>query len=731
MELLYMYIKKFDDSIENQEIIFTNNFDVTLTDGILKVRKKENKLSHLYQPNIKNITVMNGKNGTGKSTILDILGMNRSDRIDASYMNDSDEIKDEYFILYYLYTEDDGRDIYGIEFIGESIFTEVIKNCEIGSSKDYNNSKICIGIQFYYDGETFKDTNKHFFSKYKSQYEKLSENLNIILISNDINRRERIKYDYMAIKEKDDDYLGKRIYLGKDEASMYFMIDKLKKNKSVKFINKSATVEINDSIENRFYGDDSSKEKEEFSKIEKNLNSQLPVYYKKRGFVLSQHKKKLNFQKELTSKEKKEKYILDLCSRYIINLFLIGIYGIIQSNNDINKEYYKYDKHNKKSVILNLNDDIHNDFVNKLKTTSNSYDILGKPTDLQIEKENLYKIIKYYNPKDDKKKFIDKLNKLINISRYLNSRLQAQYEDEENAYEDAFENLIKNILKLKSEYFIDKHIVIPLIKNTQGNNVEYDNNVYDLLNLFKEYRIHEEEKHNQIIHMFNINYNKLSEGENKLIEIFSKLYYAGEKSRENGLIILLLDEPDQALHPEWNRIFMNLLVDILEKSKYNVQVVLTTHSPYLLSDMFPQNVYRLKRSNENYDDKLKIDRLSNVEGYSCFGANIYDLLSNSFFMDNSIGEFATKKIKETIEKIDKLNKYTSSKEKEEILVVINNIGEHILRQEIEKKYLVKINEIEKLSNEGKTYEDILKIISNPEEREKVKCLLQENRRDKL
>ncbi|MCW6106275.1 hypothetical protein, partial [Clostridium sporogenes] len=79
MELLYMYIKKFDDSIENQEIIFTNNFDVTLTDGILKVRKKENKLSHLYQPNIKNITVMNGKNGTGKSTILDILGMNRSD----------------------------------------------------------------------------------------------------------------------------------------------------------------------------------------------------------------------------------------------------------------------------------------------------------------------------------------------------------------------------------------------------------------------------------------------------------------------------------------------------------------------------------------------------------------------------------------------------------------------------------------------------------------------------
>jgi putative ribosome biogenesis GTPase RsgA len=76
MELIYMYIKKFDNFIENQEITFTNNFDVTLKDGILKVEKKENLLSHLYSSNIKNITVMNGKNGTGKSTILDILGMN-------------------------------------------------------------------------------------------------------------------------------------------------------------------------------------------------------------------------------------------------------------------------------------------------------------------------------------------------------------------------------------------------------------------------------------------------------------------------------------------------------------------------------------------------------------------------------------------------------------------------------------------------------------------------------
>ncbi len=729
MELLYMYIKKFDNFIENQEITFTNNFDVTLKDGILKVEKKENLLSHLYSANIKNITVMNGKNGTGKSTILDILGMNRRDRINLSYSREEDEIKDEYFILYYLYTKSDGSDVYGIEYIGESIFTEVIRNCRIGSDKNYNSSKISIGIQFHYDGQIFNDTNEHFFSKYKSEYETLSENLNVMLISNDINSRERINYDYFARREKDDDYLARRIYLEKDIVSTYLMIDKLKKNKSVKFINKAATIEINDSIDNRFYGDDLSKTEEEFKKIEKNLSEQLILYYEKKGFRLSKHGKKLNTKKEVTSEEKKEKYILDLSSRYIMNVFLVGIYGIIKTNSDRNSAYFKHDNRKKKSVLLSLNNKKQNDFINKLGINSNSYNILGKPTDLQIEMQNLDQIIKYYNPKDDKKNFNEKLNALFSISRYLNSRLQAQDDDEENAYEESFEILIENILKLKSEYFVNKHIDIPLIKDNKGNDVEYDETVFDLLNLFKEYKINEEEKHNQIIHMFNVNFNKLSEGENKLIDIFSNLYYAGDKAKENGLILLLLDEPDQALHPEWSRIFMDLLIDILEKSKYNVQVVLTTHSPYLLSDMLPQNVYRLNRSNE-YDDKLYIDRLSDIEGYSCFGANIYDLLRNSFFMDNSIGEFATKKIKEIIVKIDEITNETSNKERNKILEFIQNIGEPILRQEIEKKYLKKIKEIEKLLHENKNYEDVLKIISNPEERERVKKLLEGSRTDK-
>lgn len=55
-----------------------------------------------------------GKNGVGKSTLLDILGMNREDRISDTYQRKSRKryIKYSYFILYHLYD-----DYFGFEFV--------------------------------------------------------------------------------------------------------------------------------------------------------------------------------------------------------------------------------------------------------------------------------------------------------------------------------------------------------------------------------------------------------------------------------------------------------------------------------------------------------------------------------------------------------------------------------------------------------------------------------------
>ena len=119
-------MKRFGNFIYNQEITFTNNFNITFKNGILKVEKVKSPISKVYRENIKNITVLNGKNGTGKTTIIDAIGMNREDRMSQICCDIENKVFNEYFLLYFLGEYKDGEDIYGIEFCGNNIFEYTI-----------------------------------------------------------------------------------------------------------------------------------------------------------------------------------------------------------------------------------------------------------------------------------------------------------------------------------------------------------------------------------------------------------------------------------------------------------------------------------------------------------------------------------------------------------------------------------------------------------------------------
>lgn len=87
----------------------------------------------------------------------------------------------------------------------------------------------------------------------------------------------------------------------------------------------------------------------------------------------------------------------------------------------------------------------------------------------------------------------------------------------------------------------------------------------------------------------------------KLIPVFVPLI--GQKSLElNKNMILLIDEIDLFVHPEWQRKLTNHLINELETNFFNhqIQIILTTHSPFVLSDIPVENCTFLEPKNGKF-----------------------------------------------------------------------------------------------------------------------------------
>ncbi len=151
-----------------------------------------------------------------------------------------------------------------------------------------------------------------------------------------------------------------------------------------------------------------------------------------------------------------------------------------------------------------------------------------------------------------------------------------------------------------------------------------------------------------------------SSGEQEMLDMYSRIYDALTKFRSTNQMLLILDEAEIGYHPEWQRRFINNIVHFL--NSMNVpdgffQIIVTSHSPLILSDiplsctnyLFPDNV----------SEKTKPSQ-------ETFGANIFDLYRNSFFLkEGMIGEFAMEKIEKVFNLVE--NDNTTKVSHEEIM----------------------------------------------------------------
>ena len=149
-------------------------------------------------------------------------------------------------------------------------------------------------------------------------------------------------------------------------------------------------------------------------------------------------------------------------------------------------------------------------------------------------------------------------------------------------------------------------------------------------------------------------------------------------------IMLLIDEVDLYLHPEWQKNFISLLLDEVKNqfSDYKVQIIFATHSPLCLSDIPSENTIYLSR---NEGVVAVDDRRIHAQ---TFGKDIYSLLNDAFYLENStMGLFAQKYINSIIQQIvDKDNgndyKKLALEEIELLQEKIQCIGNEVLKKKL-------------------------------------------------
>lgn len=593
MKLIYFYLKnccgiEFNLDVnfsENKLIKVTKNRELKITDIICNVP------THFYGDNIINVSAIVGRNGAGKSSILNLLGLKRLD-------------------LHSCYPDSQWIAIY------ENENTYFLEGFNVNKILDFEKTSTAPYIG--YKLNRIKDS-LHFDSFI--QYTNDIQNKYCVIhkpdFSNSINNSTN-----KNINDNDDRNYGfKRNYLHTNMANFYEFVTYNKGNFCSHLNKKHISLEIlespNEQNENKF-----------------KFYNQLDRYLESNIFNSRENKvEKLKDAKQLFVINFIEEYIISVVNNVFDGKNLVACQNIIAFNSYMG-DLLDYD--NVKIFLLN----------------------------------SLEEILEELRKNDDE------------LLSYLG---EIDWDDIINFFES------------------EERLTFTKVKNGLKDNIT----CYIHL-----------EKYSEKVHSFILNLGeasapiklkmpRMSSGEfdinSKLAGINKAIKLTIESNSEVNGFIILLDEYDEHLHPEWSRIFLDYLLKYLCQSykKYNFQVILSTHSPYIISDLLKENVIKLEHdtSNGNYVSS-KANR--------SFASNIYDIINDSFFLSQPIGKFAERKINNILSEISKINVHCDSDYYTSIRNLINVIDDDYIKKTLltQLDYNYRLDEKSELKRLEKEIEDL-------------------------
>lgn len=325
-------------------------------------------------------------------------------------------------------------------------------------------------------------------------------------------------------------------------------------------------------------------------------------------------------------------------------------------------------------------------------------------------------------------------NLLLDIVKELN---QNEVKEEENKLKD-------ETRKVKKDYVESIIDIVNIFREIRENGSLIDNKSSSILLKYSNNRRLFEDLNNRLVqytkskelmrnlcYRLNENFNNyylleenpdyhMSTGEGNIIEIFSQLYtYLSMHEESSEDIILLVDELESGMHLEWSRRLIQILIDNLseiledEGKGRKIQLIFTTHSPYMLSDIKPGNVIMIEKNQDTGYSEGKI--LQNT-----FAMNIQEIMKENL-IDNIYGDFALEKIDSMISRLN--GEEVQKGNEEELLKEIHLISEPIIRNKLLEMYDKKYN-----TSEFSIEKQLLKLGLTDEQRQTVREMVRTNNR---
>jgi predicted ATPase len=171
----------------------------------------------------------------------------------------------------------------------------------------------------------------------------------------------------------------------------------------------------------------------------------------------------------------------------------------------------------------------------------------------------------------------------------------------------------------------------------------------------------------------------LSTGQEAFLTHFARLNDLKNKLGSKP-IWLMIDEGDLYFHPEWQKRYFSELLDYVKFlfPRNKVQIIITTHSPFIASDLPKQNLIFLKQDAEGMCSVA-----NNEMQFETFGSNIHELFTNSFFLaDGLMGEFARTSISDLIKELNSVERISGEEYEDKYKKRIEIIGESFIQAKL-------------------------------------------------